>query len=102
MRYLGKLTGTGLVRRNGIEIGPASYDFDGYQQTSRGVTCSGEVRLSPAALEDIFGCRDVQLLTDEGRLLDLRFSGKKLPAGTDAAHVDVSGQLPTTAQSWHH
>jgi hypothetical protein len=102
MRYLGKLSGTGLVRRNGVEIARASYDFDGYQQSSRGVTCSGEIRLAPAELEGIFGFRDVQLLTDEGRVLDLKFSGKKLPAGSDAAHVDVSGQLPTAGQSWRH
>jgi hypothetical protein len=100
MRYLGKLTGTGVVRRNGAEIARASYDFDGYHQNHFGVTCSGEIRLPPDALGGIFGCRGVQLLTDEGRLLDLRFSGKDLPAGSEAAHVDVSGQLPTAAQTW--
>jgi hypothetical protein len=102
MRYLGRLSGTGVVTLNGTAVARASYDFDGYMQHSFGITCSGEIRLSADALESVFRRRGVQLLTDEGRLLDLRFSGGRLPAAGAAAHVDVTGQLPPTPQSWHH
>jgi hypothetical protein len=102
MRYLGKLSGTGVVKRNGIEVARATFDFDGYHQGSFGVTCSGEIRLSADALVGVFGRRDIQLLTDQGRLLDLKFSGKELAAGSEVAHVDVTGQLPALSQRWHN
>jgi hypothetical protein len=66
------------------------------------VTGSGEIRLAAAALESVFGRDDVQLLTDDGRLLDLRFSEKELLAASDVAHVDVTGDLPTDPESWGH
>jgi hypothetical protein len=64
------------------------------------VTSCGEIRLAATALKGVFGRTDVQLLTDDGRLLDLRFSEKELLRESDVAHVDVRGDLPTTAQNW--
>jgi hypothetical protein len=80
----------------------ASYDFDGFFRQPIGVTCCGEIQLSAAILKDVFGRRDVQLLTDEGRLLDLVFSETALLSASDVAHVDVTGELPATAQSWRN
>ena len=42
----------------------------------------------------------VQLLTDDGRLLDLKSSEKELRPGADAAHVDVTGDLPRSPGDW--
>ncbi len=61
---------------------------------------SGELKLAPSDLEAVFGRLGVQLLTDDGRLLDLKFSEKELPPETDAAHVDVSGDLPRSPAEW--
>jgi hypothetical protein len=102
MRYLGGISGSGTLKANGEEVGRASYEFGGYFRERIGVTGSGEIRLAAAALESVFGRDDVQLLTDDGRLLDLRFSEKELLAASDVAHVDVTGDLPTDPESWGH
>jgi hypothetical protein len=102
MHYLGRLSGTGVLQCNGEHIARASYDFDGFVTKSLAITCCGEIQLSAAILKDVFGRRDVQLLTDDGRLLDLRFSEKALRSARDVAHVDVAGELPATPQSWRN
>jgi hypothetical protein len=102
MRYLGRISGHGVLQCNGEHIARASYDFDGFFKKLVGVTCCGEIRLSAAILKDVFGRRDVQLLTDDVRLLDLTFSGKALLPSSDVAHVDVTGELPATPGSWRH
>ena len=43
---------------------------------------SGDLVLAPSDLKAVFGRAGIQLVTDDGRLLDLRFSEKELsPAG---------------------
>lgn len=102
MRYLGGISGSGVVKCAGKGEVRASYDFDGFFKEPGGVTGYGEIRLDPAALKGVFGRDDVQLLTDDGRLLDLRFSEKELRAASDVAHVDVTGQLPDASHYWRH
>lgn len=99
MRYLGELRGSGLVMCDGKAVARASYDFDCYLQPKTGITSCGEIRLAARVLKDLFGRRDVQLRTDDGRLLDLRFSEKKLLSTAESAHVDVTGELPVL-QDW--
>jgi hypothetical protein len=94
MRYLGGISGSGLLKCDGEEIARATYDFDGFFHKAAGVTGSGEIRLPAPALRSVFGRQRVQLFTDDGRLLNLRFSEKTLPSASDAAHVDVTGDLP--------
>lgn len=89
MRYLGGTTGGGMLKCAGTDIGRASYDFDSYAQKSGEITRSGEIRLAKGALAGIFGRSDVELLTDDGQLLRLRFSERKLAPAGNAAHVDV-------------
>lgn len=101
MRYLGRLSGEGVVTSDGHDIGRASYDIDGFVIPPRGITGSGEIRLRSADLAHVFGHLDVHLRTDDGRLLDLRFSDKDLRGESDVAHVDVGGDLPATPASWH-
>ena len=91
--YVGRLAGAGSVKIGGETVARAAYDLDGFATPHGGVTGFGELRLAAPDLEAVFGRIGVQLLTDDGRLLDLKFSEKELPAGTDAAHVDVSGDL---------
>ena len=100
MRYLGGLRGSGVLKYNGEEIARASYDFDGYFRKPVGVTGTGEIRATASALRSVFGRKGVQLLTDDGRLLDLKFSERELRTATEVAHVDVTGELPTAQQNW--
>ncbi|MGO9135331.1 MAG: hypothetical protein ACLP8A_14970 [Methylovirgula sp.] len=101
MRYLGRVSGHGLVMCDGKSVARAAYDFDGYLRPKTGVMSCGEIRLDASALKDVFGRLDVQLQTDDGRLFDIRFSEKKLESSADSAHVDVTGELPGQ-QDWRH
>jgi hypothetical protein len=93
MRYLGGIVGVGVLKCEGKDIARASYDLDGFFDRLAGMKSSGEIRSSPAALKDVFGRKNVQLLTDEGQLLNLSFSEKALPPGSPVAHVDVMGTV---------
>jgi hypothetical protein len=53
-------------------------------------------------LQAVFGRPGIQLLTDDGRLLDLKFSQKALSARSGVALVEVSGDLPKTRENWRH
>src|SRR5271166_5296022 len=98
--YLGRIAGAGSVRVGGETVARASYDFNAFAAPRGGVMGSGELRLAPSDLEAVFGGLGVQLLTDDGRLLDLKFSEKELRPAMDAAHVDVSGDLPRSPAEW--
>jgi hypothetical protein len=102
MRYLGGISGSGVLKCNGEEIARATYDFDSFLKEPAGVTSCGEIRLAATALKGVFGRKDVQLLTDNGRLFNLRFSEKELLPASDVAHVDVKGELPATPRTWRH
>lgn len=98
MRYLGGLSGTGSLQCNGETLAEADYDIDGFLTRPGHVTGSGEIRTSPEVLREVFGRADLELLTEDGRVLSLRFSDKQLEDPSDAAHVDVSGELPQPSE----
>jgi hypothetical protein len=99
MRYLGGLRGEGTLRCKGQDLAPAEYALDGYLIPPAAVTGSGEIRTAPEVLRKVFGRRDLELITEDGRALRFRFSDKKLIAGDDAVHVDVTEGMPT-AKEW--
>lgn len=101
MRYLGGLQGDGTLKCGKETIARARYDFDGFLQKGGHVTGSGEIRMTPQALKSAFGRKNLQLLTDDGHTLSLRFSETRLKSTSDAAHVDISGGLPP-ASRWRH
>jgi hypothetical protein len=100
VRYLGRTAGAGSVMSGGETIARAAYDFDGFTAPRGGVMSSGELKLAPSDLKAVFGRPGVQLLTDDGRLLDLRFSEKELHPGAEVAHVDAAGDLPSSPAEW--
>jgi len=100
LRYLGGISGQGAVLLNGEAITPAKFDLDGYFRPSTGVTGSGEIQLPRDVLKTLFGCKDLQLQTDRGLLLALRFSDLKLPAKSDFVRVEVTGQPTTAPDDW--
>jgi hypothetical protein len=93
MRYLGSVSGNGVITCDGEELSRARYDFDGFYEKPAGITSNGEIRMPPEALNSAFAGKSVQLRTDDGQLLTLKFSDKKLAAASHAAHVDVTGKL---------
>ncbi len=102
MRYLGRISGEGMLQCSGKDVARAAFSFDGYAKRPAGVSSCGEIRMAAPVLKAVFGRSDVQILTDSGRLLDLRFSDKGLRAASDVAHVDVTGDLPPTPESWRN
>lgn len=89
MRYLGRISGYGALQCNGEHIARASYGFDGFVTKPLAVTCCGEIQLSAAILKDVFGRRDVQLLTDEGTA----FGERCCPRGRHGRAVSHTTEL---------
>jgi hypothetical protein len=52
------------------------------------------------ALTTLFGCKDLQLQTNRGLLLALRFSDLKPPAASDFVRVEVTAQPTTAPDDW--
>ena len=100
MKYLGTISGRGVLKRNGVELAGASYELEGYVQRLGSITGSGEIGLTKADLQSVADLSDLQLETSNGRLLDLRFTDRTIRAG-DHIHVDVSGELPNES-GWRH
>ena len=100
MKYLGSISGRGVLQHNGVGIADAAYELEGYVQRVGSVTGSGEIGLTSTALQSVIDAPSLQLLTSNGHLLDVEFSDKKVRAG-NRIHVDVSGDLPS-ATDWRH
>jgi hypothetical protein len=98
MRHLGVLRGGGVLECNGAPIGRAEYEFDGYLVRPGEIAASGEVHMDAAKLAEVFGRNDLTLRTDDGRVLSIRFSGKRLAPSCGVAHADVRDGLPEEKQ----
>ncbi|MGA9486996.1 MAG: hypothetical protein WBV25_07975 [Methylocella sp.] len=88
-----------MLKYNSEEFARAAYDFDRFFKKAVGVTNCGEIRASAIALKEVFGRKSVQLLTDDGRFLDLSFPEKVLLPSSESAHVKVTGELPPAQQN---
>lgn len=102
MRYLGGLTGSGVLKRRGTSVANAEYELDGYSHRPDGVRISGEIELAPDALKDVFGRPDVQLVTEGGQVFALTFSDKELRADARIAHVEITGELSAFESARRH
>ena len=99
MRHLGRLSGSGTLSCEGVVLGVADFEIDGYCLKPDEVVGSGEIRMAPADLDQAFGRGNLVLTTDDGRILALRFSGSRRAAAGGAAHADIIGGLPP-ADEW--
>jgi hypothetical protein len=99
MKYLGALSGGGTLVSPDETLGAASYEIDGYLLKPGEVVASGELRMAPGDLARAFGQRHLLLRTTDGRQLTVRFTARKLPASSAAAHADFGGDLPA-ASAW--
>ena len=99
IQFLGRLSGAGTLTCDGETLGRATFEIDGFRTRTGEVVGSGEVRMTPAELDHAFGRTNLTLTTDEGRVLTVRFSGKRHNASENAAHADITGDLPA-AKHW--
>jgi hypothetical protein len=95
VRFLGKLRGSGTLANADGTIGPADYELDGYMMRPGAVVASGELRMASGALDGAFNSRGLRLVTAEGRILPLRFTGKPSDRRGRIAHIDISEGLPS-------
>lgn len=94
MRHLGALRGSGTLRRGDVVLGAARYDIDCFATKPGEVVGSGEIGMAPAELANALGRHDLELATDDGRILALRFSTGRQDAASGVAHADIMGGLP--------
>lgn len=93
MKYLGSISGRGTIQHDGVKIADATYELEGYVQRVGSIMGSGEIGVAPEVLKSVIDQPNLQLLTSNGQVLNIKFSDKELRAG-DHIHVDVSGDLP--------
>jgi len=72
LRYVGAISGRGVVKQNGETIAPAKFDLDGCYRAPVGVKGCGEIQLPSEVLKRLFGRTHLQLLTDQGLSLAFR------------------------------
>jgi hypothetical protein len=99
IQHLGRLRGSGTLACGDETMGHATFEIDGYRTRTGEVVGSGEIRMTPAELDHAFGRSGLTLTTDDGRVLDVRFSGKRHDSSEAAAHADIRGALPP-AKYW--
>lgn len=100
MKYLGSISGRGVIQHDGVAIAEATYELEGYVQQVGGVTGSGEIGLNQVELQAVLEQSEVHLLTSENHLLKIRFSDKKIRAGA-YVHVSVTGDR-LAKEEWQH
>lgn len=99
MRHLGRLSGSGTLSCEGVALGVAHFEIDGYCTRPDEVVGSGEIRMAPADLDRALGRRNLRLTTSAGHILEVRFSGARQRAATAGiAHADIIGGLPPPHQ----
>ena len=101
MLYLGGLSGSGVLKDGNQTIARARYEFDGFLISPGHVTGCGEICMAPEALREVFGRKNLHLVTDDGHRLSVQFSDKRLVPANGTAHVDVGGDLPGQ-DDWRH
>ncbi|MFO1161330.1 MAG: hypothetical protein U1E60_21010 [Reyranellaceae bacterium] len=94
MRHLGVLRGSGMLECQGEALGRAEYELDGYFVRPGEIVASGEVHMAADQLAEAFGRNGLVLRTDDGLVLSIRFSGKRLAPESTVAHADVRDGLP--------
>ena len=98
MRHLGVLRGSGTLRCGDLVLGSADYEIDGFCTKPGEVVGSGEIRMAPAELANALGRRDLELTTEDSRILTLRFSGGRFNPTQGAAHADIIAGLPSEGE----
>lgn len=93
MRHLGALRGNGTLRCGGVVLGAARYEIDCFSTKPGNVVGSGEIVMAATELANALGRHNLELTTDDGKVLGLRFSGSRQDGSSGAAHADILSGL---------
>lgn len=94
MRYLGSVSGSGVLDPETDDAAKAEFEFECYVVKADVVTGSGEIIAATDVLKRLFGRNETPFTTEAGHKLKLRLSDSKAAPSGDSAHVVVSGDLP--------
>lgn len=94
MRYLGSVSGSGVLDPETDEAAKADFEFECYVVKADVVTGSGEIIAATDVLQRLFGRNETPFTTAAGHKLKVRLSDTKAAPTGDSAHVVVSGDLP--------
>ncbi len=89
MEDRGGISGEGTLVQRGKDLARAFHDLDGYLTRNSDLTCNSELRCSARVLGAIFQLANLQLRTDDGRVLELQSSCMPAVPSQDAVHVHV-------------
>lgn len=92
MRYLGKISGKGVLQSNGRPIADAAYEIEAYRQNHGPVRASGELTISQVLSADLGSLARMQLLTETGETLELKRPNADIPPGRHI-NVEVLGNI---------
>lgn len=92
MKYLGKISGSGVLQHMGRPLARASYEIEAYQHNQGLLKASGEMSLNRVTGENLAGVSRMQLLTDDGDLLEIKRPNPERPIGR-YFDFEVTGNL---------
>ena len=92
MQYLGKISGKGVLQRNGRPIVDAVYEIEAFRHNQGLIRASGELTISNDLPTDLGSLSRMQLLTEAGDLLELKRPNADLPPGRHI-NFEVLGNL---------
>jgi hypothetical protein len=92
MHYLGKISGHGMLQRKGHAIAEATYEFEAFRHNQGLVRASGEISLTRDMPEGFAGFSRIELLTDDGELLEVKRPDADRPLSRHI-NVELMGNL---------
>ena len=93
MKYLGSISGTGELLKNGVVVAGAAYELEGYVRQKGRLSGSGEISLTSFVGNAALTEKDLHLRVAGGQVFDLVVAdGKRL--APNVYGVDITGDLP--------
>lgn len=93
MKYLGSISGTGELLRNGVVVAGAAYELEGYIRQKGRLSGSGEISLTSSIEKAALTRRDLQLRVANGQVFDLAVTDGKMLA-PNLFCAEITGDLP--------
>ncbi len=94
MKYLGSISGTGELLRDGVAFAGAAYELEGYVRQKGRLSGSGEISLTSSLEKGALTQSNLQLRVADGQVFDLAVADGKKPA-PNLFCVDITGNLPS-------
>ena len=99
MQYLGKISGRGVLQRMGLAVAKADYEIEVFRLNQGLVKASGEMSLGSGKTTSLAGVSRMQLLTDDGEVLEIKRPNADRPIGR-FFDFEVTGNIDGVG-NWH-